>query len=46
MRRIGMQRAFEEIGAEFVSKRRAADWGVINAALFEAGVVVKEIKGL
>jgi len=36
----GMQRAVEELMTEYVSKTRAAKWGIINDALVEAASVL------
>jgi hypothetical protein len=37
----GQSKAINELMTEFVSKKRAADWGVINDAGVEAGLALR-----
>lgn len=37
----GLQKACDELLTEFVSKKRAADWALINDALVQAGLAIK-----
>ena len=36
--------ACNELMTEFVSKKRAADWAIINDAMVEGGKALKELK--
>jgi hypothetical protein len=40
----GTLAAFDELASEFVSKKHAADWGVINTGLYNAEQKVRELK--
>lgn len=40
----GMVRVADELMTEFVSKKRAADWGVINDNMVAAGRAIRDAK--
>lgn len=42
----GVMAACDEIVAEFVSKKRAANWGIINKGLYEAEYLISRLEGL
>jgi hypothetical protein len=40
-----MLKATDELMTEFISKKRAADWGVINQAMVDAGKAIAKARG-
>ena len=41
-----MLKAADELMTEFISKKRACDWGIVNQAMLDAGAAIRKATGL